>query len=262
MGVRTLWRTRSFFGVVSAAALASGALAVLGVVAPATSGAATPEFGGVALPAITATGPTNSADFAGYGALPPSGSPEQSTSVLGAFSVPALDCATTPSTASWLHEEVGLFGGVGTKTPLVSTAALAMRCDAGKAQYVAAAEAGHKLGLAPFVPAAGDTIQVSAAESSEASSVSIIDLTQNKSLTEAGTGDLVQGAVWGMQSNKSNASIPTFTSVAFTGTLNGAELAAPVALPFNLMSGGKTLQIETSALSGTPTGWTETFEHN
>jgi hypothetical protein len=245
---------------VGAAALASGALAFLGVVAPPASGAAT--VGALGLPAVTPTGPTTSNDFAGYGTLT-SGTGTASTSLTATFTVPALNCAATPTTASWMREEAGLIGGIGVKGATISeaAAALAEECSSGKAVYLAAAGAGSKLAFTSFTPAAGDTIHISATESTAGSTVTITDTTQNKSTTESGNGDLAQAAVWGMQPNQPNGSIPTFTSVPFTGTINGAALTS-AAKAWNLQANKTTLQIGTGATTGTPSAWAETFAHN
>jgi hypothetical protein len=245
MRVRDICRVRSLRGVVGAAALASGALAVVGVVTPNVSGA-------------TISGPAASKTFAGYGAtLSGSGS----NTVFASFTVPTLDCATTPSTASTLAEDAGLFGGVGTKAFAESAGVVAEQCKSGKAEYAAAAIAGKKIGLATFLPAVGDTVHVSSTESPSGSTVTITDVTTGKTFTETGTGVAAQGAVVGLQPRNATSEIPTFATVGFTATLNGAALGA-TAKAFNLQS-GSTVKITTSSLgAGSPSAFTETFAHN
>jgi hypothetical protein len=231
--------------VIGAAVLASGALAVLGVVAPTTSGA-------------TSTGPSASKTFAGYGAVL-SGS--GSNTVAATFTVPALNCGSTPSSAATLAQDVGLFGGYATKAFLESTGAVAEECKSGTAVYAAAAVAGKKIALASFLPAAGDTVQISATESASGSSVTITDTTKDKSFTETGTGVAAQGAVIGLTPKSATSEIPTFTSVGFSATVNGGALGSS-AKAFNLVR-GTTTDVSTGSLStGSPSTWTGTFANN
>jgi hypothetical protein len=234
------WR-RGIFGV---AVLASGAVSLVGVIAPTGSGAT--------------TGPAASKTFAGY-AKTLSGS--GSNTVAASFVVPTLNCATTPSTASTLAEEDGLFGGLGTQSFLESVGVVAEQCKSGKAEYAAAAIAGKNIALATFVPAAGDTVRISSTESASGSTVAITDVTTGKTFTKSGTGVAAQGAVVGLSPKSATSLIPTFTSVGFSATLNSAALGSS-AKAFNLAN-GSTVKITTGSLStGTPSTWTETFVHN
>jgi hypothetical protein len=217
---------------------------VVGVVTPNVSGAT--------------TGPAASKTFAGYGvSLSGSGS----NAVVASFTVPTLDCANTPSTASTLAEDVGLFGGFGTKSFAESAGVVAEQCKSGKAQYAAAAIAGKKIGLATFLPAVGDTVDISSTESASGSTVTISDVTTGKTFTETGSGVAAQGAVIGLQPKNGTSEIPTFTAVGFSATLNEAALGT-TAKGFNLQS-GSTVKITTSSLgAGSPSTFTETFAHN
>jgi hypothetical protein len=246
MFLRDLSRPRALCGIAGAAVLASGALAVLGVVAPTASGATTP------------TAPTASKTFAGYGeTLTGTGS----NTVTTTFTVPALNCASTPTAAGTLAEESGLFGGFGTKSFLESFGVVAGQCKNGAAAYAAAAVAGKSIALATFLPAAGDTVTIAATESASGSSVVITDTTQEKQFTKTGTGVTAQGALVGLAPKNATTEIPTFTTVGFSTTINGAVLASS-AKAFNLVS-GSTTKISTGTLSGTAaSAWTETFGHN
>jgi hypothetical protein len=244
MRVRDLCGIHSLRGVFGVAALASGAVSLVGVIAPTGSGAT--------------TGPAPSKTFAGYAkSLSGSGS----NTVAASFVLPALNCATTPSTASTLAEEDGLFGGFGTKSFLESVGVVAEQCKNGTAEYAAAAIAGKKIGLATFLPAAGDTVQISSTESASGSTVTITDVTKGKTFSETGTGVAAQAVVVGLIPKSATSLIPTFTSVGFSATLNGAALGSS-AKAFNLAN-GSTVKITTGSLStGTPSTWTETFVHN
>jgi hypothetical protein len=241
MGVRILSRPR-FLGGAVATAVATGALAALSVAAPVAG-------------ATTTIG--SNANFGGYaGLLATKGT--ASTTLVSTFKLPTLNCSATPSTASYLYEEAGLGGGFGTKTWSLAIATVAEQCYKGAPAYAGAVLAGSKFGLLSVEPAAGDTIQVTATESSAGSTVTLTDVTKGKSLTESGAGAAVQIYAAGIVPTK--GVVPTFTSVPFTASLNGADLGSGAA-GYNLTNGGTTL-VSTSAFSGTPSAWTETFKAN
>jgi hypothetical protein len=243
VGVRILSRLRSGGGTV-AAAVAAGALAALSVSAP-VAGATTPIG--------------SNANFGGYvGLLSTKGT--TSTTLVSTFKLPTLNCSATPSSASYLYEEAGLGGGIdtGAKSWSLAIAAVAEKCSEGAPAYAGAVLAGSTFDLLPVEPAAGDTIQVSATESSAGSTVTLTDVTKDKSLTESGAGAAVQIYAAGIVPTK--GVVPTFTSVPFTASLNGADLTSGAA-GYNLTSGATTL-VSTSVFSGTPSAWTETFEAN
>ncbi len=243
MGVRILSRPR-FVGGVVATAIATGALAALSVAAPVAG-------------ATTTIG--SNANFGGYaGLLATKGT--TSTTLVSTFKLPTLNCTATPSTASYLYEEAGLGGGIdtGAKSWSLAIATVAEQCDKGAPVYAGAVLAGSKFDLLSVEPAAGDTIQVTATESSAGSTVTLTDVTKDKSLTESGAGAAVQIYAAGIVPTK--GVVPTFTSVPFTASLNGADLGSGAA-GYNLTNGGTTL-VSTSAFSGTPSAWTETFKAN
>jgi hypothetical protein len=244
MGVRTLCRPRFLGGAVAAAVATSSALVVLAVAAP-VAGATTPTIS-------TSTG------FAGYAASLTNSSSTASNTIVSTFTAPALNCASTPSSASYMYEEAGLVGGLNTKTVLEAIGAVAEKCTSGTAAYAAAVLAGKKLGFLSAAPAAGDSIRITATESSAGSSVTLLDVTSGKSISESGTGAEAQLVAAGLAPTK--GVVPTFTTVPFTASVNGANLSSS-AKAFNLVN-GKTTLVSTGALSGTPSAWTETFAAN
>ncbi len=247
MGGRNLPRS---LGV--ALAISSGVLVALGAAAPLTGGASTP-----------AATPGQSDDFAGYGAVLPTGTATQSNRVTARFTVPALNCATATSSTATLAESAGLAGGIGTQTALGVAGGVDGGCKGTTAEYVVLADAGHTVGVSSFAPVAGDRISISAQESSAGSKVTVTDSTQKKSLSESGAGDLAQLAAWGLAPGHSSSEIPTFTHVRIAAALNGANPAS-VAKADNLVD-GTTVEVTTGAMSttGTASGsFTETFKAN
>ena len=232
MGGRNLRRAGSL-GV--ALVVSSGTLAAMGAFAPLAGAAA-----------------GTSDDFAGYGAAI---SNKTANTVTAAFTVPALNCATTPTTAVPISVEAGLGGGFGTKTALGVAAGVAEGCKGTTAGYVIFADAGHSLGFGKFLPAAGDKITISARESTTGSSVTIADTTQGKSLSETDSGVQAELAFWGVQPQHNSSEIPTFASVKITAGLDGANPAA-TAKPDKLVD-GTTIEIAPGAM--TTTGTTGTF---
>ena len=117
---------------------------------------------------------------------------------------------------------------------------------------------------APFSVRPGDTITVSATDTTSASSATITDKTTKATDTIKGAGDGATAAYAGTDGVETNGTIrdgiPRFTSVAFTSVSVGGRSLASVKPSEVERVNGKTVQLLPTAMTG-GTAFKVVFKH-
>jgi hypothetical protein len=156
-------------------------------------------------------------------------------------------------------------------TSTASAAFVVMGCNTATATpgvtYSAGAYVNGKVATKTLTPKAGDVMTATVSESKTATTVTIKDVTQVKSVTAKGTGGTPLEVLDGMTNIPGTTAgtffpIPNFGKVMFkSALLDGKTPKAAGAIAFNLVK-GTTVQILTGALNTTGNGWTATFKHS
>lgn len=226
------------------------------------AGLVVPAYTAQAAPLANASSSTN----AGYAIVT---SVPASASATATFTVPKITGCTASSPASEAAIVAFIAVNVASK-PTASAGFVVIGCNtsttAKGVTYAGGTYINGVAGKTTVIPKAGDVITATVSESKTATSASLKDVTQAKTVTGKGAGGTPLEVLDGM-SNVPGATagtvlpIPDFAPVPFSkALLDGKTPKAAGATAFNLVK-GKTVQILTGALNSTGNGWTETFKH-
>lgn len=143
----------------------------------------------------------------------------------------------------------------------VTGAGLIFGCQSGVARYMAAIEDNNTGFGVGFIPVPGDVIKMVATESGGASTVTVKDMTQNKTTTVNGGGATNSTFLVGMDQVFGNGvdPVPDFGTLTFKHVkLNGVGITGATAYDYE---NGSDIQISTGALNAAGTKFTETFQN-